>query len=1001
MKSYSVSFIALSLLFVLVSCSNQDKKQTQSVEAGKTEFKFDLEKDYLEQLNSWYRLKPDQRFIQAIPEIFQFFTREPKQEVEVQFNNGFWNISYSGEEIGSIKELPDFQEFMVLLKKVVVVLQEDNPVEFTGETPKAIYQKIRIDVDRFLKSNLISALQEIDSRWNRNKYEKELIPLASRGLTYLAVQQYDKMETADQVYAKAIAFLAIAQVLSDDQMKRCESLLAYTLGYSNYAVANSESLSDTDPVKHYIRQDLTALKNTLGKENKYIQQGKYLTLLTLAKNRRNEEFSNWMKKYYQDNWFSLPLLKASLELESFSQTRAQASVVPMLVITDIIIDVVGDSRFKEGLRNFRLVSVINRRDPADLVDSLFKALASNVVENFESNLNYVDSKYKGPFLDAGTYKEFYKGYFFSSLYRMGYFYLKMLSSAEAANNFADYLGRSSSGIAGDIQKWFNHLVASKSGNYIGDNLMNDLIELTNIGAAPLTETVDEQLKYFSFGDPFTLDLIKLITARMDTRINHRIKLGDYAYSELYDVRMSFELKKSVRAAASETQSRTTVWLARKEKDYSTLVDMLRSNDTDLDGLLGILYYLEDHLDINQIEKSYDRIIKKYPDNYGLCMRYSNFLRRNTRFRKAERIIKDWEKRDVLTTGLEHILVKVYLSDIYFDQGKYQKAYNTVEPKIDSYQSEAMFRGVKYLYKLGREREADQLAVKLINRYPDGFRHRLNVAGIYWQYGKYSEASKLLKDYPYPIGSATWQNDITNKFYFALENKSEKEVLAAFDNLIQNGFPQIDLRYITYLFHKKGNSKLAFEMVTRLKVPGRQNFFLQMSAYKYLKAYTDKHQALDWLKKSVQVKDLNPISVVFYKENYYDLLWDFLTEPEKGSYPGSVWLIRAAAYVTDSIKNDLYRKKLSAYFDSDPPDYYHQAGKFLMDFITKEDLLSEIDTYKKLCEMSFFIGIKEKEKGNDAEAAKWFRIVIETKRSNEVEYIWSLDKLYDEYIATLY
>jgi hypothetical protein len=212
---------------------------------------------------------------------------------------------------------------------------------------------------------------------------------------------------------------------------------------------------------------------------------------------------------------------------------------------------------------------------------------------------------------------------------------------------------------------------------------------------------------------------------------------------------------------------------------------------------------------------------------------------------------------------------------------------------------------------------------------------------------------------------------------------------------------MSLGYFAHTFHQNGNSTLAFKMATRLNVPGMENFFIQLSAYDYMKEYSNKYEALDWLKRTVKAPDLNPISMILYKEGAFDLLWDFISEPEKGSHPSSVWLIRAAAYVTDSVKNDFYGKKLRVYFDSDPPDHYFLMGKYLMNLATKEELLDELDSYEKLCEMAFFIGIKESEKGNDALAAKWFRISVETKLTREIEYRWANDELYDEYIATLY
>jgi hypothetical protein len=74
-------------------------------------------------------------------------------------------------------------------------------------------------------------------------------------------------------------------------------------------------------------------------------------------------------------------------------------------------------------------------------------------------------------------------------------------------------------------------------------------------------------------------------------------------------------------------------------------------------------------------------------------------------------------------------------------------------------------------------------------------------------------------------------------------------------------------------------------------------------------------------------------------------------------------------------------------------YYNAIGRYLLEMISRDELLTRIKTSKQRCEFAYYIGLRERLKSNFPEAARWYRLCRETLLPNNGEFHWASDELF--------
>jgi hypothetical protein len=942
-------------------------------------------------LHESYRLRPDKRFLQAVADVHHFFAGEKKEPVLAQFKDGRWNISYKNKQVGTLPELLDFGDFMPVLSQWVQELNKKYPLSLSAARIDSSIDEIDKELSQFLASHAIAAAHQADLSWNKGQRNPGLLFAATRALVMLTVQQMDRLENGDELPANALSTLVITKTLTQNKCGREEALLAYTMGYSTYSASIGSTLPQSDPVGAYVTQDEQRLMQLAGAENSTVESH-YLYLLNLSKKRDVMSFASWVGTHFPQTWLSLPVYKAALEMEKFSLTPALSQTLPQLVLMTLAQDDGSIPNFSEYLKNADAHSDGKLESRIKFISREVQSELPTVIAKFESGLRKTGQKYSGPFLDTDSYNAYYTGYFFSSLYALGLHYMDALSSEDAATRFAAVLGKSDTGIAGDLRTWYNNLARSKEGRINLAELSAQINQATTLGAAPFMRTLEEQKIYYGFGDPALLKAVKDMMPYLDTRIEYRLYLSGLAYTGLLDRKMAEKLVLSSLKDAASQNRYWELWYARLNSDTQELLGIFNSTTEFAPRVYALeIFQTQKDADRKLIEKGYLQLLKENPDDWGASQSYAYYLKRAKKYPEARRILNDWLKRKVVTLGLENIACRALIATIYYEEGLYKQGWNEVEPVIESRKGDALYIAALLLDKLGRAKDAEKMGLSLVDRYPDNLYSRLVLTKLYWRHGKYNEATDLLKSSVHKVTIQDFYQEVSPRFAAIFKDKPE-EAMAAFQSLVSRGLDPMGLLGIPRSLSKAGKNNLAFRLCTQLKTDGIERLTFLVESYRYLKTYKTKGEAINWLRAAIPPQMINPSSMISYDEEQFDLLWEF--NPVHAYGEDFFWLMRAAASLRTL--NDPHQQDLVNYYSGSDKSYYFIIGKFLMGKTREQDVLAMATDAKKRCEVAYYIGLKAQKEGRYQDASDWFHISVETGLMNNGEYRWAYNTLYEWY-----
>jgi hypothetical protein len=244
-------------------------------------------------LRDAYRPGPDRRFFQAMQIIDSFLTGGGKpQPVQAQFRQTEWTVLAGGSPVGTLPEFAGFRDGLDLLSGYARTLLASHPLNLTSGTQPA--EEIRTELDRFFAPYPLQALEAIDEEWNGGNRTPEHPKLAAHALTINALQLADRVEVADQVPARALAFVVLSRVATDDAILRDTCLLSHLLGYTGDAEDTAGSVPPADPVQQYVLQDRNGLLRVASSGNREVQ---YLYMLRLAELHSSEPLVAAMRRF--------------------------------------------------------------------------------------------------------------------------------------------------------------------------------------------------------------------------------------------------------------------------------------------------------------------------------------------------------------------------------------------------------------------------------------------------------------------------------------------------------------------------------------------------------------------------------------------------------------------------------------------------------------------------------------------------------------------------------
>jgi hypothetical protein len=935
-----------------------------------------------------YRLKIDSRFLRAVEEVSRLVTGESIEPASAAFRTDAWVVRLGNSEIGTVPEYPDFSDFLPLLTELARLAARTHPIESTATQGPSVEIGIQRRLDKFLVEDSAAALRMLDQRWQAGIHNLEIVEAAGKGLVNLSLQQLDKIEVGDRLPAKALAALAVARSMDPNILRAEEALLAYSMGYSTHARRQAAHLSDNDPIRMFVFHQDQALSRQASTPAA-TRQSHYLWLLRQqgCGCRDLKTYFEWINKYFPHDVYRLPIVKTALDLNDFSLGPQLSQTLPSLVLLTLAreIDMPG---LPEALKKFDRESY-SEKDLNTILMAISLMLTTErevLLDRFESGLDLLDKDYTGPFLDAQTYRDYYSGYFFSALHTLGIHYLDKLSSGRAVESFLTSLGSPSTGVAKEFSLWYRHLADMYQGKGDATALAQDIQRLTLLGAPPFMRSYDEVKNRRWAAGSADSQLVRSMMVHLDSRPHHRYELGQMAYSDLLDLNLTDRLYSSVTATDPAHFEDFSAWYLNFAGESQRLVAMLDNSSVGDHAKLMVLRKLaHSHSAAPEfIESHYANLMQRNPGDWTVAADYIKFLEDVKDYSKGRAVASRWLNQKVTNGSLAPVLATADIAWMYYLEGRYPEAWETIRTVIESWQGTALYRASLILDKLNRPDEAERMGRAMLDRYPRGAKGRGMVAYLYWKHEKPDQAAEVLKKSP-AITLYEWEHEIGRFFEEALEGQSIESAKRALVLLQQAGINEYSLYRLSFLPARHGKHEFAYALLSQLR--SNPSFFIY--AYSQHKAWEGKEKALKTLYQYIPVAQFGPASNVMYDDGQYDLLWDFSDQIDLNVLGDYVWLLRAASLNETGIFSEDRRQKLMDYYSQHASGHYNMLGRYLMGLISETDLLREGGP---VASTAYYLGVKAKNEGRYVDASDWFRFGMENGSGQEPEQKWCGDAL---------
>jgi len=791
----------------------------------------------------------------------------------------------------------------------------------------------------------------------------------------LNLENPDQVGASDRVAARALALVGACRALDSTALARECCLLADEMGYGAFAATAAQRLPADDPVRLFVSQQDARLVQ-LASSTRAGKEARFLYLTRLARACDTKRWAEWLDRYFgNDAALALPISGSALALGRF-ETHMPAAAAVLLVVA----------------HQLRLLDSGSTPDAAVAPERPLRQL----MNDFEDMMRSMKPRADGVFLDRELLRGYFRGCFYSALGAMGEHYRNSLSSVPATRDFAQEIANNDSGPAGEFAGWYGHLAAAKSGHLDAAIMCKDLSQLPHFGAPLRLATFEAIHEGSSVGDPLRRTAAVVLSKQLDTRPGHRTQYGWILHDDLWALDRAEDMLASAARSGSPMDPRLQARWAGYLGDRDRLQAMLEPPDLTWMQQVIILGYFEEApaVDSTAVCGAYQRCIARHPDEPTLAESYAGYLVDHKDYPAARVAIQRWLDRKVKTEGLEDVLVHVRLARTYFMEGRYQEGLDTIEPFVASQQFGAMALAALLLDKLGRGGAAESLAVFAWTRYPDNPPAQALVAELLWKHGKPELAARALATSPYPMTQDSWAEELAPWFRECYQGRP-RDALRAVDAMVAARLPAQAVRELARQYDHTGDSRMAFDIVSRVRSQGQERLQVLASAYHYLKRGRGEGRADAWLRgqtRGASDTEREILDYVAFSIGEFGPLW--CCHPKLDAENGEfTWVLRAAAALRSQEISPQRREELRKHCARTSDDHYRLLGRYLLGLEKEPAALASAIDGRSTCEAYYYVGLKAQAEGRYRDAAHWYWRCIATNQTSNGEYHWAYEQLY--------
>lgn len=1050
--------LSLAALLMLTSCGGNKQVRFSSPFREDDELTANIAFKVVEKA---YRIKPDRRYLLALSNISQIVTGKPLEKIEAVFQSGAWHIKSEKKDITTIKDFPTFIDIVASLSKYArslegdqgqhrfgsngksvlnhakvfggfeteldLVREEKNPnwtkneppaleavvknaaddktalAKFPAEAKVAATSKVEPEargtgaaetfddnptqqdpIDQLLLQysprSLFKALTAINAEWKRNGGSCQLIDQAATGLTGLAFQTYDRAGTGDDLFAQALAFASLSRRYETPNAKRNQVRLAEAMGYRVEAKNLAAELPEEDPLRMYIWWQAQTVGAAV-EQGLNSNESKFLYVKKLAVQENLLRLREYCKNRFDKN--------APMSLSVFGCVQPLAQSDNLTPETWLFEDI-----FFSELKAVTGKSI-------DTHESFFALL--------EKYLQDSKDKKGENLIPESVVSDFYRTFAYS--YVLDYLQPQngSYTEKEAEKRLEERFGKpGASDIGASICVLSHNILDSRTGHYQVAKLLGNAIGPKDLGDYPRFLAFDEAARWFANGDPKLISAGKTIFENIDSRPENRFRIAKITHNELLHPLLANQLNSLALAADADgsfsvaaAEQNTDQMHLRRIADNKIGVPSRRAK------AMAALSAFTGRNDSGSKDMYVDRIeelVEHTPGNIEVLRQYvqSSILAGSTAI--AIENTRRWiDKSSGYAKQIK--LAKQLLAALYFSNGNPDETMKLLDGQVDNkVDIEIAETYVNALAQKGREAKAEAFADSYYAA------NRLSPAAlalktqVFWKKHEFTEAALVLKGYPWFLKEEIWRQEIYPSFKRTLAGFPE-ESKNAVRALAKEGFSETtNIGELAHSFSLNGRADTGFNILNSVltsSFSGHELNYLNLStlAYTFLQASENQQIALKWIQERVPPQFFTPMAMFAFQNGAYDLVWKLIPENPQGIGSEYVWLTRAAAMpMQKGIDRDANRLLIQHYAKNDD-DALFLIGKCLIGALDYKTMLDKRINVRELCDLSYFLGSREAYLGDQAQAAQWYHLALETgvnKASESARNAEAIRRLTDYY-----
>jgi hypothetical protein len=919
-----------------------------------------------------YRPTPDRRLLGALADVQRIVVaKEVVGEPSATFDGTSWTVAISGKEAARFSEFPKFGEALAATVALARKLESSRGWKLTGPPPAEPAPALPFDEAAFALATTAQG------SWAKSPNRTALHD-AARALVAIATQQSDSMELANGIHARALATLAIDKAYGGAPTATLEAMLAAAMGYRKEAQDIAASLPASDPVRQFVLREDAPLESEAKKAGA-APWTKYLYLRRLSGRGDHRAEAAWARAAFPDSSLSLPILGIRIGDRELANWRTMAAVFPPAVL-------LATAR-AGGAADAH--PAVKADDDGVAVRAALKTERGATLVRFDRDLVAVGKSDGGPFVDAELHRTYLRAAMYTAFTHDALIELDAYGSVPRAKELLARLQPSSSKESKDFLAFYSAAIAFQEPTGSKD-AGAQIASSWSFGLYPRMRFFNAVGHHAGSTDN-ALHFQPYIAARrllpwIDTRPRSLVYLSGAAW-KLYDIRLADKLAKAAIDADPVSQVETQLWWAKRAADLVTLralaADAALSAATRVEAVSALAKLRA--ISAPEADSAFDDILAASNDQWTARRIVCDALQSDKRYERCRTIAGDWLSRHANDDGLEPVFARNEIASSFESEKRYADALAAITPAVASWQGGAMRIAARQHARLGHKSEAEQLAMRSLERYSSETDVG-TMAFVRWMARDYKGAADFIL---HRAGTRNWRSlgfELASAFEGATADGAK-----AVSALLDAGGNRDDIASLYIGPYQRKDYPLAWEVTSRVVGPPQPLVGL-VGNYTVLEAWKGEPAAAKWLRPQLREEDTEHFCELAMDIGTESVLWTVGVDVGTPSVRDNLWLARAA---TSQRKKSLRNKLPEARKHYEGPGggtYWHQIGRYAVGLTDDKTVDAMARDGHTMCEVAFHMGARAQGEGRYEDAADYYRGALEDGPMNVHECRWALQTL---------